>query len=59
LQLLIDDNGNGFKLPLEQGDINRGIGLRSMENRVKLLNGQFAIETAPAKGTQIQISVPI
>jgi two-component system, NarL family, sensor kinase len=59
LQLLIDDNGNGFKLPLEQGDINRGIGLRSMENRVKLLNGQFAIETAPEKGTQIQISVPI
>jgi two-component system, NarL family, sensor kinase len=59
LQLLIDDNGNGFKLPLEQGDINRGIGLRSMENRVKLLNGQIAIETAPEKGTQIQISVPI
>jgi signal transduction histidine kinase len=59
LQLLIDDNGNGFKLPLEQGDINRGIGLRSMENRVKLLNGQFAIETAPEKGTQIQISIPI
>jgi signal transduction histidine kinase len=59
LQLLIDDNGNGFKLPLEQGDINRGIGLRSMENRVKLLNGQFAIETALEKGTQIQISVPI
>jgi len=59
LQLLIDDNGNGFKLPLEQGDINRGIGLRSMENRVKLLNGQFAIETALEKGTQIQISVPV
>jgi signal transduction histidine kinase len=30
-----------------------------MENRVELLNGQFDIKTAPAKGTQILITVPI
>jgi signal transduction histidine kinase len=59
LNLLIEDNGDGFELSLEQVDMNRGIGMRSMQNRVELLNGHFAIETAPAKGTQIQISVPI
>src|SRR6476620_1698347 len=59
LQLSIEDDGDGFELPADQGDMNRGIGLRSMQNRVELLNGQFALETAPAKGTQIQISVPV
>ncbi len=59
LLLSIQDNGNGFELPADDGDMNRGIGMRSMQNRVALLNGQFVIETAPAKGTQIQISVPV
>jgi two-component system, NarL family, sensor kinase len=59
LHLAIDDDGKGFELPIERGDMNRGIGLRSMQNRVELLNGQFAIESTPAKGTQIQISVPL
>ncbi len=59
LLLSIQDDGNGFELPPDDDDMNRGIGLRSMQNRVALLNGQFAIETAPAKGTQIQISVPV
>jgi signal transduction histidine kinase len=59
LFLSIQDNGNGFELRADDGDMNRGIGMRSMQNRVALLNGQFVIETAPAKGTQIQISVPV
>jgi len=34
------------------------MGLKSMEERVKLLEGQMQIESRPAKGTRISIVVP-
>ncbi len=57
LQLFISDNGIGFDqaalAPLG------GIGLLSMEERVRSLNGSLTIESAPGRGTSIHAAVPI
>lgn len=55
VQLSIEDNGLGFDC---MNLVNNTMGLRSMENRVKALSGTFIIESAPGKGTYINIEVP-
>jgi two-component system NarL family sensor kinase len=35
-----------------------GIGLTSMRERLKLVNGEFSIESQPQRGTKIHASVP-
>ena len=59
LNLSIQDNGCGFEGMADNFDINKGIGLRSMQSRVQMLNGNFDLQTRPSKGTQVQITVPV
>jgi PAS domain S-box-containing protein len=56
IQLTVHDMGVGFN-PAEAGD--HGLGLISMRERLKLVNGDFSIQSAPDKGTTIRASVPI
>lgn len=53
--LSIEDDGIGFDLKLR----SKGIGLKNIESRVKLLNGDFDIETTPGRGTLVTVEVPI
>jgi PAS domain S-box-containing protein len=55
--LTVRDSGAGFDR--EAARTSRGIGLISMEERVKLLNGTFAIESQPKRGTTIHARVPL
>ncbi|GIO44714.1 sensor histidine kinase [Paenibacillus apis] len=55
-ELLIRDHGVGFELTTE---LRQGVGLYSMEERVKILGGEFEIESVPGQGTTIQVRVPI
>ncbi len=51
----IEDDGEGF-------DVSRallGFGLRSMQERIESLGGQFTVQSAPGRGTCIEFSVPI
>jgi signal transduction histidine kinase len=56
VQLTVADDGSGFELARarEQG---RGLGLPSIEERVRLARGRVAIETAPGRGTTITVCV--
>ncbi|WP_026463836.1 PAS domain S-box protein [Adhaeribacter aquaticus] len=55
--LRVRDNGQG--IPVEPGII-KGIGLRSIADRIKLLNGTFIMNTPPSgKGTMVTIRIPI
>ncbi len=56
MQLAVADDGNGFDLAKarEQGG---GLGLRSIEERVRLVGGRLSIETAPRMGTTITVWV--
>ena len=58
--LQIADDGKGFDptvLDIEMQ--SEGFGLQGMQERVRMLEGEFEIVTAPGKGTQIIIRVPV
>ncbi len=59
--LRIEDNGRGFdvqKRAAAAGQEKR-MGLRSMQERVKLLNGQMKLQSKPGQGTKVSIKLPI
>ncbi len=55
LDLLIVDNGQGCDL----NTVSAGFGLQGMAERVKLLGGEFQLESQTGKGMQIKARVPI
>jgi signal transduction histidine kinase len=57
LSLSIEDDGVGFDS--NQIDINGGLGLKNLENRVYLLKGNLVIESNPGGGTFINVDVPL
>ena len=57
IHLVISDSGRGFDVQAAlQG---KGLGLTSMRERVRLVNGTIAIESKPMGGTTIHVRVPI
>ena len=57
IYLSISDTGLGFDTGVDAAQ--SGIGIRSMEERVRLVGGQFALFTRHLEGTKIEVSVPI
>jgi two-component system CheB/CheR fusion protein len=57
LVLMIEDLGAGFKPEEARG--RGGLGLISMEERVRLVNGDFSIRSQPGKGTEIEVRAPL
>jgi signal transduction histidine kinase len=57
IHLVVSDSGAGFDN--EAAKQSRGLGLISMEERLKLLKGTFAIESQPQRGTTIHARVPL
>jgi signal transduction histidine kinase len=58
--LRIEDNGKGFDVEdrLASAANERRMGLRTMEERVALLQGKMRVESRPMQGTKIFIQVP-
>ena len=61
LDLLIADNGIGFDSLqiLEQSASGQTLGLLSMQERVRFLNGHLTITSQPHQGTQIRAHLPV
>jgi len=57
LHLLISDSGNGFDPKSSQA--GRGIGIRCMEERLRLVGGQLRLHSQPSQGTRIEAWLPI
>lgn len=57
LSLVIEDVGDGFDLEHARG--KGGLGLVSMEERVRLAGGIFRIDSQPGEGTRIEAQVPL
>ena len=55
MELQIRDDGRGFTA----GQESAGQGLRNLRQRAKALGGQLTIDTAPAAGSTVRLSVPI
>ncbi|MCF6213962.1 MAG: PAS domain S-box protein [Flavobacteriaceae bacterium] len=58
LKLTIKDSGVGIDLEKLKRE-NKGTGLKNIERRVSLLNGQMTLDTAQGKGTCYTIVVPM
>jgi signal transduction histidine kinase len=56
VELAISDAGTGFDPQAARR--RRGLGLISMNERVKLLNGELSIDSAPGRGTTVRARVP-
>ncbi|MCD6294921.1 MAG: PAS domain S-box protein [Deltaproteobacteria bacterium] len=58
--LRMEDNGKGFDIEnrLEAAFNERRMGIRSMEERVALLNGKMSIDSRPMLGTKILVELP-
>jgi len=52
--IYVKDNGVGF----DSASPTAGFGLRGMQERAQSMGGHLEIDTAPGKGTRIQITVP-
>ena len=57
IYLIISDSGKGFDLELAKH--GRGLGLTSMQERVRLVNGTISFESKPMGGTTIRVRVPL
>jgi signal transduction histidine kinase len=54
---IIEDNGVGF-LPASP-TVENHLGLFGMRERIEMLGGKFTIESAPGKGTTVNVEVPL
>ncbi|MHC4574019.1 MAG: MASE3 domain-containing protein [Planctomycetota bacterium] len=57
ITLVIEDSGVGFN-PTQPGG-KAGLGLASMEERVRLIRGDFSIESEPGQGTVVKVVAPL
>ena len=57
IHLAVSDSGSGFDT--EAARESRGLGLISMQERLKLMKGTCVIESQPMRGTTIHVCVPL
>jgi signal transduction histidine kinase len=58
LRCIVEDDGRGFDVDRElQG--NRGLGLATMNERVRTLGGSLEIRSQPNDGTRVTVKVPL
>ena len=57
IELTVRDGGIGFHP--ERAFVGNGLGLPSMKQRLKSVNGQVSIDSEPGRGTVIQATVPL
>ena len=55
VELRVTDDGSGFN----SSDHKKGLGLTSMQERVRPLRGQVTIDSRPGRGTAITVKVPV
>jgi PAS domain S-box-containing protein len=57
IHLAVSDPGSGFDMKVAKE--SQGLGLISMEERLKLVKGTFSIDSQPKRGTRIHAHVPL
>lgn len=57
LFLVVEDNGKGFNP--HNANKTSGMGMKSLESRVRFLNGDLDVSSEPEKGTCITVHIPL
>jgi signal transduction histidine kinase len=59
LQIVVEDDGRGFDPELlKAGEIQNGLGLMGIQERVSGLRGRFRLDSRPGKGTHLAVELP-
>jgi signal transduction histidine kinase len=58
LQLAIEDFGDGFDLQAQKRK-RRGLGMISMEERMRSVGGTLTIDSKPGRGTRVLARIPL
>jgi len=60
-RLVVSDNGQGFQAPGSLGELaQRGsFGLMGIQERVWAVGGSLSIQSAPGRGTQVTVTMPV
>ncbi|MFI5253377.1 MAG: two-component regulator propeller domain-containing protein [Bacteroidota bacterium] len=58
LKLTVKDNGRGF-IPENLAPGNQGFGLQSIKERVRILDGELSMHSAPGKGTIVEVRLSV
>ena len=56
VQLLFEDDGQGFD---PDRTTKNGLGLESLQHRVRILNGEWDLHSQPGQGTSVTITIPL
>ncbi|MEE9444414.1 MAG: cache domain-containing protein [Cocleimonas sp.] len=60
VSLNISNDGLGFdKATLDITNPDRGLGLRNMQDRAELLEGNMSVNSSPDKGTTVVVNIPL
>ena len=57
VQLHLEDDGDGFKVN-ETANGGKGLGLKNIAERVRILGGRLKIDSQPGQGARIQVNLP-
>jgi signal transduction histidine kinase len=57
LTVFVKDNGHGFEV--KHNGNKKSLGIQSAESRVQYLMGKFKLQSAPGKGSAINIEIPL
>jgi signal transduction histidine kinase len=55
IHLTISDNGKGFDITTQR----KGVGITNIISRVELFNGKVEIQSAPGKGCNLDVQIPL
>jgi two-component system CheB/CheR fusion protein len=58
IRLAIVDNGQGFERDASP-TVRKGLGILSMEERVRLVGGSLKLDSKPGEGTRVVVEVPM
>lgn len=56
MMLLCADNGCGFDMEMNRA---KGMGLKNIESRMKMIGGDVSIKSVKGKGTRIMVTLPL
>jgi len=64
LTILVEDDGKGFDVAREESrvpdpDDTKGIGLFSIRERLRVINGRMLVDSKPGRGCRVFLSFPL
>jgi len=59
LTVQVKDNGRGFVYSEQEPPASAGLGLLGMRERASIAGGDLSVDSAPGKGTRIQLRIPL